>query len=71
MDGSMATDECLGVQAHGRTSALIQNGDWTGSSPHPRPTPGVGFFDRDITHPDPHFVAERARCGLLTGAAKW
>jgi hypothetical protein len=27
---SMATDECLGAQAQGRASVLIQNGDWCG-----------------------------------------
>lgn len=32
---SMATDECLGAQAQGRESVLIQNGDWRGIFPQP------------------------------------
>ena len=35
----MATDECLGAQAQGRASVLIQNGDWCGI--HPQPTDNI------------------------------
>lgn len=67
----MATDECLGAQAHGRHPAQIQNGDWRGLSP--QPTENIAA-SADSTHGSPHHQARtmgRVRSSLLTETAKW
>ncbi len=66
----MATDECLGAQAQGRASVLIQNGDWCGIFPEPveniaATAHSIRAQPRSLQKQEWEFVS------LLTPAAKW
>lgn len=66
----MATDECLGAQAQGRESVLIQNGDWCGILPQSTKNIAAsanrnGCQNRNLPQ------AGREAMASLTRAAKW